>query len=169
MQWLTQEGRLVAIRNRGLFVIELTEADVCDVSTARTAIERTAAAELMKGDIAAASGQLTSITNRMARADQKADSDGIGEADYAFHEQLVRLSGSPRLARMHQTLLTETRRRVIALKDKYPGSDQRAVEHQEIVAAIKAGDAALVDRLLIAHMADAVGRLAPRFPTADSK
>lgn len=57
---------------------------------------------------------------------------------------------------------------VIALKDKYPESDQRVVEHQEIVAAIKAGDAALVDRLLIAHMADAVGRLAPRFPTADS-
>ena len=169
MQRLTQEGLLVAIRNRGLFVIELTEADVCDVYTARTAIERTAAAELMKGDIAAAAGQLTSITNRMARADQKADSDGIGEADYAFHERLVRLSGSPRLARMHQTLLTETRRCVIALKDKYPESDQRVVEHQEIVAAIKAGDAALVDRLLIAHMADAVGRLAPRFPTADSK
>jgi DNA-binding GntR family transcriptional regulator len=161
MQRLTQEGLLVSIRNRGLFVIELTEADVCDVYTARTAIERAAAAELLKGDFEAAAVQLTSITNRMARADEKGDSFGIGEADYAFHERLVGLSGSPRLARMHQTLLTETRMCVIALKDKYPESDQRVVEHQEIVAAIQAGDADLADRLLIDHMADAVGRLAP--------
>jgi DNA-binding GntR family transcriptional regulator len=169
MQRLTQEGLLVSIRNRGLFVIELTEADVCDVYTARTAIERAAAAELLRGDFVAAAAQLTSITSRMQRADEKGDSFGIGEADYAFHERLVRLSGSPRLARMHQTLLTETRMCVIALKDKYPESDQRVVEHQNIVAAINAGDAARVDRLLIEHMADAVGRLAPGFAVSEGE
>lgn len=167
MQRLTQEGLLLSIRNRGLFVIELSESDVWDVYTARTAVERAAAAQVLKGDTAAAATQLKEMTDRMARADKKRDSVGIGEADFAFHDLLVRLSGSPRLARMHQTLLTETRMCVIALKDKYPESDSRVAEHQVIVAAIRAGDAALLDRLIIAHMADAVGRLAPKFPTAD--
>jgi len=167
MQRLTQEGLLVSIRNRGLFVIQLSESDVFDVYTARTAVERAAAAQILKGDDADAAAQLTVITSRMAGAEKKKDSFGIGEADFAFHELLVRLSGSRRLARMHETLLTETRMCVIALQDKYPRSDNRVAEHQEIAAAIKDGDAALLDRLIIAHMADAVGRLAPRFSTAD--
>lgn len=167
MQRLTQEGLLVSIRNRGLFVIELSEADVCDVYTARTAIERAAAAQVLKGDAVDAAAQLTKITKRMADAEKKTDRKGISEADFAFHELLVQLSGSRRLARMHDTLLTETRMCMHALKDKYPGSDNRFTEHQEIVAAIKDRDAALLDRLIIDHMIDAVGRLAPNFPALD--
>jgi len=167
MQRLTQEGLVVSIRNRGLFVIELSEADVCDVYTARTAIERAAAEQVLKGDAVDAAAQLAKITKRMADAEKKMDRRGISEADFAFHGLLVRLSGSRRLARMHDTLLTETRMCLYTLKDKYPGSDNRFAEHQEIVTAIKDSDAALLDRLVIAHMVDAVGRLAPNFPAPD--
>lgn len=165
MQRLTQEGLLLSVRNRGLFVIELTQADVDDVYVARAAVERAAAAELFKGDWVAAASQLAAVVKRMARADRRDDRTGIGEADFAFHELLVRLSGSQRLARMHQTLLTETRMCVIALRDTYPDFDHRVEEHQEIVDAIKRKDVTHLDELIVAHMADAVTRLTSRSTT----
>jgi DNA-binding GntR family transcriptional regulator len=166
MQRLTQEGLLLSIRNRGLFVIELTEDDVRDIYVTRTAVERAAAAQVILRDHPAARARLSSVIDRMARAANKQDVAGIGQSDLEFHEVLVRLSESSRLIRMHQTLLTETRMCVRALEGTYPESDDRVPEHKGIADAIGDGDAEKVDRLIIAHMDDAVGRLAPKFPSA---
>jgi oligopeptide/dipeptide ABC transporter ATP-binding protein len=46
LQRLTQEGLLVAIRNRGVFVIEMTPENVRDMYIARSAVERAAAEQL---------------------------------------------------------------------------------------------------------------------------
>ncbi|HZI96119.1 MAG TPA: GntR family transcriptional regulator [Actinomycetales bacterium] len=169
MQRLTQEGLLLSIRNRGLFVIELTEADVLEIYVARTAVERAAAAQLVRGDHVAAGASLSIVVARMALAAANDDGASIGQADLEFHEELVRLSGSTRLIRMHQTLLTETRMCVLALEGTYPESDIRVPEHREIAAAITDGDAETTDRLIVAHMDDAVGRLAPKFPSVSAQ
>jgi DNA-binding GntR family transcriptional regulator len=169
MQRLTQEGLLLSIRNRGLFVIELTEDDVRDIYVARTALERAAGEQVLLRDHHAARARLTSVIERMARAADMDDAAGIGRADLDFHEVLVRLSESPRLVRMHQTLLTETRMCVMALEGTYPESDARVPEHMGIADAIGEGDAQKVDRLIIAHMDDAVGRLASKFPSAANR
>jgi DNA-binding GntR family transcriptional regulator len=169
MQRLTQEGLLLSIRNRGLFVVELTESDVRDLYVARTAVERAAAAQLARGPRDAAAQELLAIVERMARAAEEDDVSSIGRADIEFHEVLVQLSGSARLIRMHQTLLTETRMCVIALEGTYPESDARVPEHREIAQAIGLGDEALVDRLVVAHMDDAVGRLAPKFAELEQR
>ncbi len=164
MQRLTQEGLLTSIRNRGLFVIELTEADVRDIYVARTAVERAAAAEAVLRDAAGVGARLRLVTEKMARSAERGDVAGVGEVDLQFHELLVESSCSARLIRMHQTLLTETRMCLTALQETYPSADGRVAEHTEIAEAIEGADLALVDRLLIAHMDDAVARLAPRFP-----
>ncbi len=166
MQRLTQEGLLLSIRNRGLFVVELTEDDMRDIYTARTAVERAAAEQVILRDPPGAAAQLGVVIDRMACAAKKGNTAGIGDADLEFHEVLVRLSQSPRLIRMHQTLLTESRMCVIALEGAYPEADRRVPEHQEIADAIAAGDPKTVDRLLVAHQNDAVARLAPLFPPA---
>lgn len=167
MQRLTQEGLLLSIRNRGLFVVELTESDVRDLYVARTAVERAAAEQLAQGAHEAAARELLAVVDRMARAADDGDVSSIGRADIEFHELLVQLSASTRLIRMHQTLLTETRMCVIALEGTYPESDDRVPEHRAIAQAIGEGDTALADRLIIAHMDDAVGRLAPKFADLD--
>lgn len=163
MQRLTQEGLLISIRNRGLFVIELTTDDLEDIYLARTAIERAAAAQVIARDPLGAAERLSVVMDKMAVAAERHDQTGVGEADLEFHELLVELSGSPRLARMHATLLTETRMCVIALGDTYPHSDQRVPEHAEIVEAIRKADTGLVDVLLLGHQDDALTRLIPRF------
>lgn len=156
MQRLTQEGLLVAIRNRGLFVIDMTPEHVRDMYLAREAIERAAARKLLDGDYISAGDALLSIVDQMAGAPTPAE---VGEFDIAFHERLVQLADSPRLSRMHQTVITETRMCIHALDETYAKSEVRESEHRALANAIRAGDRDLTDRLLTAHMEDAIHRL----------
>jgi DNA-binding GntR family transcriptional regulator len=162
MQRLTQEGLLVAIRNRGLFVVDMTADDVRDMYLAREAIERAAARKILQGDHVTAGQVLLDVVSDMAAAAAVRDATGVGEADIAFHERLVQLAGSPRLSRMHQTFITETRMCIHALEETYSASEVRVEEHHALAEAIKAGGVVLVDRLLVAHMDDAIARLSSR-------
>ncbi|CAM4155847.1 putative HTH-type transcriptional regulator YdfH [Mycobacterium basiliense] len=156
MQRLTQEGLLVAIRNRGLFVIDITPDDVRDMYLAREAIERAAMAKILEGDHAAAGDELLLIADQMAAADSPAE---VSERDIAFHERLLQLAQSPRLSRMHQTLITETQMCIHALSDSYADSEVRGQEHRALAEGIRKGDRELAERLLAAHMDDAIRRL----------
>ena len=168
MQRLTQEGLLVSIPNRGLFVVEMTESDVRDMYLARTAVERAAAAQIFHHDPQAAAETLLAISKTMERAAKRADGAAIGAADIGFHENLVAMAQSPHLSRMHDTLLTETRMCINALRGTYPAPDVRVPEHRAIAEAFANGDPEFVDRLLIAHMDDAVERLSAVVPPAGS-
>ncbi len=160
MQRLTQEGLLIAIRNRGLFVVDMTPDDVRDMYLAREAIERAAARKILAGDHATAGTVLLGVVAEMAAA--ATDPAEVGEIDIAFHERLVQLAASPRLSRMHQTFITETRMCIHALEETYSASEVRVEEHRALAEAIKSGDPALVDKLLTAHMDDAITRLTSR-------
>lgn len=160
MQRLTQEGLLVSIRNRGLFVIDMTPDDIRDMYLAREAVERAAIQKILCGDHASAGTALCAVADRMLAAD--GDPAAIGELDIEFHELLVRLAGSPRLSRMHQTSIIETRMCIHALEETYLAADARAIEHNNLGEAIRDGDAERAERLLIAHMDDAIERLVNR-------
>lgn len=161
LQRLTQEGLLVSIRNRGVFVIEMTPENVRDMYAVRTAIERAALQMIFRRDPESAGKSLVAICEEMAGASSV---DDRSEVDIAFHEELVDLSGSPRLRRVHKTVMTETRMCIHALADSYTLSDDRVAEHRAIAEAIAAGEAATADRLMIEHMRDAVARLVPAEP-----
>jgi len=160
MQRLTQEGLLVSIRNRGLFVTDMTPDDIRDMYLAREAVERAAIQKILCGDHASAGTALCAVADRMLAAD--GDPAAIGELDIEFHELLVRLAGSPRLSRMHQTSIIETRMCIHALEETYLAADARAIEHNNLGEAIRDGDAERAERLLIAHMDDAIERLVNR-------
>lgn len=161
LQRLTQEGLLIAMPNRGVFVNNMTAADVRDTYLAREAIERVAARKILQGDPAAAAEALLAVVDEMADATEPAD---INETDVRFHEALVELADSPRLTRMHQTVIVETRMCVDALSDSYPHPEGRVAEHRTLAMAIESGDEQLTDKLLIAHMEDAVDRLVAQLP-----
>jgi len=164
MQRLTQEGLLVSIRHRGLFVIDMTPNDVRDMYLAREAIERAAARKILEGDHAAAGDALLEIVEQMTTAPTPAE---VSELDIAFHVRLVQLAASPRLNRMHQTFITETRMCIHALEESYSVSEVRDDEHRAVATAIKNGDLKLTDELLIAHMDDAINRLCVPDATGD--
>ncbi|MBB5162870.1 GntR family transcriptional regulator [Mycobacterium sp. AZCC_0083] len=164
MQRLTQEGLLVSIRHRGLFVIDMTPNDVRDMYLAREAIERAAARKILEGDHAAAGDALLEIVEQMATATTSAE---VSELDIGFHVRLVQLADSPRLNRMHQTFITETRMCIHALEESYSVSEVREDEHRAVATAIRNGDLKLTDELLVAHMDDAIKRLCVPDATGD--
>jgi DNA-binding GntR family transcriptional regulator len=161
MQRLTQEGLLISIRHRGLFVIEMTPDDVRDMYLAREAIERAAARKILSGDHVAAGDALLGIVDQMAAATTPAE---VSELDIGFHVRLVELAGSSRLTRMHQTFITETRMCIHALEESYAISEVREDEHRALATAIRSGAVELSDRLLTAHMDDAINRLTLPLP-----
>ncbi|MFI7493880.1 GntR family transcriptional regulator [Kocuria sp. M4R2S49] len=161
MQRLAQEGLLVSIRNRGVFVIEVTDDDVRDMYLARTAVERAAAARAIQVHAEHAGERLLEVVQTMAAAVAQNDTDALTEADVEFHALLVALAGSRRLARMHTTLMVETRMCITALETKYTSHWFRLDEHRDIAEAIGRADVESADQLLLDHMEDAIGRLAP--------
>ncbi|MEE2523289.1 GntR family transcriptional regulator [Pseudarthrobacter sp. J75] len=161
MQRLTQEGLLISIRNRGLFVITMTDEEVRDMYVARTAVERAAAELILQKGTASIAARLRDVVKDMKKAADKGDLDAMSEADMEYHEALVSAAESPRLTRMHNTLLTETRMCLTALEKKYPDPETRVAEHAAIADALAQGDTELVGKLLVSHMEDALQRLTP--------
>lgn len=162
IQRLTQEGLLVSVRNRGVFVAEFSNADIRDIYEARTAIEKAAANLLL---LAARSGhasqELLKRVEAMEAASLAHDDEAMSEADIAFHETLVAMASSPRLSRMHGTLLTETRMCLNRLEGRYQDEAVRVAEHRAIAEAFCDGDRELVMARLDAHKEDALKRLLP--------
>jgi DNA-binding GntR family transcriptional regulator len=159
MQRLTQEGLLVSIRNRGLFVAQFTTADIIDIYLARTAVERGAALKIIEVDHtnAPAGAELLGIVARMEA--KGADPAVVSRIDISFHEAMVRLADSPRLSRVHGTLVTETRMCLSALENsEYPVAD-RIAEHRRIAQAILDADVPELHQALADHMDSAVAQL----------
>jgi DNA-binding GntR family transcriptional regulator len=157
MQHLVAEGLVRSERHRGLFVHDLDAADVRDVYAARTAVERAAGLLILSGDRSSATERLSDALAAMeAVAD---DPVALADADHAFHAELVAASGSPRLRRMADTLLVETRMCLAVLQQTAPPAAALLAEHRELRDAVRDGDAHRLCIALEAHMADAVARI----------
>ncbi|MBQ6642471.1 MAG: GntR family transcriptional regulator [Saccharopolyspora sp.] len=160
MQRLVQEGLLHSEPHRGLFVTTLDADDVADIYLARLAVERAACERIIRKHRVEAVAELTAAQARIVSAAGRGDAIELSDADQEFHETLVRVSGSPRLQRMAQTLLVEKRMCLTALQDKYTADAQTLVdEHTGLVDAIEDGDEVLLLQRLEAHMNDALERL----------
>jgi DNA-binding GntR family transcriptional regulator len=158
MQRLVQEGLLRGERHRGLFVIDLSAADVRDVYLARLAIERMACQLIMAGNRGEA---VVRLSEALAKLVEAGDRNAMSDADQAFHQTLVSCSGNTRLERMAQTLLVETRMCLAALQEHYPEPAELVAEHRALVNAISDGDEQLLLTLIESHMLDSINRLVP--------
>ncbi|BAS18503.1 transcriptional regulator, GntR family protein (plasmid) [Arthrobacter sp. Hiyo8] len=151
----------MSIRNRGVFVAEFDDSDIRDIYEARTAVEKAAGGILADGDRARAGAELLKRVDRMDEARISGDETAVSEADIAFHEKLVEMAASPRLSKMHATLLTETRMCLSRLQGRYEDESVRVAEHRGIAEAIRDGKRDLVMDRLDAHKDDALARLLP--------
>ena len=167
MQRLVAEGLLRSERHRGIFVRDLDEADVRDIYTARLAVEQAAGRLLLAGgNPATAIALLNEALRAMEKAAKAGDSVALADADHAFHAALVASSGSPRLRRMADSLLVETRMCLTALQETAPPPYELVAEHRLLRDAVCSGDAARLCAVLEEHMASAVERIVgtPRTP-----
>jgi DNA-binding GntR family transcriptional regulator len=137
---LVQEGLVDYELHRGAFVRVMSLADRLDVYVAREAIEAGVARLAVE---ASPPPDLTGL--RAAMDDLRTTAEGhdrvteeLIEADIRFHEELVRLAGSPRLTRAHETLVAETRM-LLRHHPVYPWSDYVS-DHERLFDAIEQRD-----------------------------
>ncbi|HUF34241.1 MAG TPA: GntR family transcriptional regulator [Acidimicrobiales bacterium] len=160
-QRLVQEGLLAAVPHRGVFVATIEADEVADVYLARSVVEREAARLVARRRDPQALATLAGLVADMAASSAADDWAAVSEVDLAFHEALVEVSGSPRLARMYRTLLAETRLCLRGLRRVHPDSAEVVDEHRGLVDALTDGDedraVACVTRHLTRAVADADG------------
>lgn len=159
MQRLTQEGLLVSYRNRGLFVITMDDDDIRDMYVARTAVERAALEQVILCSPDEAAEVLSACVREMELHADEPNGSQIADADMAFHHALVELAGSPRLSRLHETILVETRMCLGAMRGTYATAEERIGEHRRLAEAIAARDIKAADTIMIDHMRDGLGRI----------
>jgi DNA-binding GntR family transcriptional regulator len=137
---LVQEGLVDYELHRGAFVRVMSLADRLDVYVAREAIEAGVARLAIEAspppDLSALRAALEDLRTRAQGHDRI--TDDLIEADIRFHEELVRLAGSPRLTRAHETLVAETRM-LLHHHPAYPWSDY-VTDHERLFDAIERRD-----------------------------
>jgi DNA-binding GntR family transcriptional regulator len=148
---LVQEGLVEYELHRGAFVRVMSLADRLDVYVAREAIEagvaRLAVEASPSPDLSGLRGAMEELRTRAEGHDRI--TDDLIEADIRFHEQLVRLAGSPRLTRAHETLAAETRM-LLRHHPAYPWSDYVS-DHERVFDAIERRDP-LAPEYVIEHL-----------------
>ena len=137
---LVQEGLVEYRLHYGAFVKAQMLEDRLDVYVAREAIEVWAARTLIGRaeplDLAALDAALATMQTREAR--RKRPTEETIAADLRFHHELVRLAGSERLTRAHETFADETR----ILLRRHPPYPWRtyAKDHEQLVDALRRRD-----------------------------
>jgi DNA-binding GntR family transcriptional regulator len=154
VQLLVQEGLLVRIPNRGVFVTEITPSDVAEIYEARETLEVRCGTKVLSGAAAllgSTVGELQSILEEMGPAEQAGRWGEVVELDLRFHTCLVAASMNSRIKRAYSTLLVESALSINRLERWYPHDASLRQEHQDIIDALAARDQPAFTRALAFH------------------
>jgi DNA-binding GntR family transcriptional regulator len=140
LRHLVQEGLVEYRLHQGAFVPEQSIADRLDVYVAREAIETWAARKLIEGDKPIDFSNLEKAIHEMEAEGTAVTrpSEATIAADLRFHHELVRMAGSDRLTRAHETFAAETRM-LLRAHPPYPRRTY-AGDHRELVDALRRRD-----------------------------
>ncbi len=140
LRHLVQEGLVEYRLHQGAFVPDQSLSNRLDVYVAREAIETWAARKLLESSQPLDLTKLESAIDEMAGEGKEVarPSEATIAADLRFHHELVRMAGSERLTRAHETFAAETRM-LLRAHPPYPGRTY-AGDHRELVEALRRRD-----------------------------
>ena len=149
---LASEG-LVEVRPRhGMRVKPVSMADMREIYEVLTALESTAAAlAAARSDQGDSVRQLRAAIGDMDAALERDDLKAWAEADERFHKLLVAAAGNSRLTELVQTFVGQSQRvRMLTLRLR-PKPTMSNRDHEAVVDAVEAHDAALARKIHYAH------------------
>ncbi|GGF37338.1 transcriptional regulator [Microbacterium sorbitolivorans] len=158
-QRIVQEGLLVSIPGRGLRVRRIPAEEVPDLYESRLAIEAHAARRLAQRPNAVETAELEACLARLVAVSAGDEAVPIGDADIAFHRQLVDLVGSARMSKRIDTLLAETRIANLSTQDGYAMPREVSHTYRELIDAIVAGHGEVAADALSRQFEAAIARL----------
>jgi len=140
------------VRNRGFRLVPLSQHDLDEIFSLRMLLEVPAVRDLAHLDLSDALPLLHEHAEAIERAAADGDVPAFLQADRQFHLSLLELSRNRRLVDLVGNLRDQTR--LYGLYDLASVGllSASAVEHGAILAALEAGDADLVARLMTVHL-----------------
>ena len=154
MTLLKQEGFLRTVPRRGVFIVRKTKKQIIEM------IEMWAAIESMAARLATTNASDEEIASLRTMFGEFRDStpaehiDEYSDANIAFHQAIIRLSGSHLMGRTIENLFLHVRairRMTIAQSDRAARS---IVDHMRIIEALEKRDTELAERLVRQHSLD---------------
>lgn len=149
---LSAEGLVVLKPRRGCYVAEMSERDLDEIFPVLALLEGRVAEEATRRLADADFRRLESIHADLERYAAAHDADRFFETNQAFHNALQELAGNRWLSQLiddTRKFLKLTRRDSLRLDGRLK---QSLAEHRDILAAIRAGDAALAARHMHDHI-----------------
>ena len=154
MTVLEQEGFLRTVPRRGVFIVRKTKKQIVEM------IEMWAAIESMAARLATVNASDEDIAELRTMFDEFRNStpaehiDEYSDANIAFHQAIIRLSGSHLMGTTIENVLLHVRairRMTIAQSDRAARS---IVDHMRIIEALEKRDTELAERLVRQHSLD---------------
>lgn len=154
MTLLEQEGLLRTVPRRGIFIVRKSKRQIVEM------IEMWAAIESMAARLAtlnASDADIASLRRMFGEFRDTTPAEHIEEysdANIAFHQAIIRLSGSHLMGQTIENLFIQVRairRMTISQADRAARS---IVDHMRIIEALEARDTELAERLVRQHSLD---------------
>jgi DNA-binding GntR family transcriptional regulator len=134
MQALVFEGLLRHEPNRGVFVPQMSAADVEDLFVLRIALESEAARRVV--ETRAELGAMEVALLEMEAITDERPWDQLIEIDLRFHRELIAAVGSQRMSRTFASLQSELRLLLAQLKPHYDRPETLGAEHRLVYEAV---------------------------------
>jgi DNA-binding GntR family transcriptional regulator len=154
MTLLEQEGFLRTVPRRGIFIVRKTKRQIIEM------IEMWAALESMAARLATVNATDQEIAQLRTMFDEFRNStpgehiEEYSEANIAFHQAIIRLSGSHLMGKTIENLFIHVRairRLTISRSDR---ASRSIVDHMRIIEALERRDTELAERLVREHSLD---------------
>jgi DNA-binding GntR family transcriptional regulator len=155
MRLLESEGLIVSKPRRGAFVATLTDQDVYEILTLRSALERMAFELGIPLSDPALLEPARRALDKMADCARRQDRGALVQAGYEFHSRLIGIARHRRVSEIYssvqQQLLLCMSRNLIARERFYEDLDEHVARHRYLLQLVEAGDPAAALAELARH------------------
>jgi DNA-binding GntR family transcriptional regulator len=154
MALLEQEGFLRTVPRRGVFIVRKTKKEIIEIIQVCAALESMAA---RLATLNASDESINALRHMFDEFQRSAPSEHLHEysdANIAFHQAIINLSGSHLMSRTIENLFVHVRairRMTISQKDR---ATRSIADHMRIIEALERRDTELAERLVRQHSLD---------------
>jgi DNA-binding GntR family transcriptional regulator len=154
MTLLEQEGFVRTLPRRGIFVVRKTKREIVEMITVWAALESMAARLVTERASDAEIQGLRRLMDAFKEGGEAEHIEEYSDANIAFHQAIIRMSGCRLLAEMTENLFIHVR----AIRKITIHQDNRAarsiVDHLRIIEALERRDTELAEALVRRHTLD---------------
>jgi len=161
---LEQEGLVESSPHRGTYVTSLPDDEIEQIYQARALLEGYAARRAARRISVEDLQRLRVLLQEMRQAVQEGDLVRLAEKDLAFHEEILRLSGSRTIMRVWASMDAIIRNRTYSIMRRSARSDiieYTAESHQPLLDALASGDEERAEQAVRQHIFETRDLIAP--------